>query len=51
MSLFLATINGLMGRMHDDLVVKKLQDKLGYEHELITFPPEISARIRALALT
>jgi hypothetical protein len=51
LSLFLATINGLMGKMHDDLVVKKLQDRLGYEHELITFPHEISTRIRALALT
>lgn len=51
MSLFLATINGLMGKMHDDLVVKKIQNKLVYEEELFEFPAEISSRIRALAAT
>lgn len=51
MSLFLATINGLMGKMHDDLVVKKIQNKLVYEEELFEFPGEISTRIRALAMS
>lgn len=51
LSLFLATINGLMGKMHDDLVVKKIQNKLVYEQELFEFPAEISTRIRALAMT
>jgi hypothetical protein len=47
-SLFLATINGLMGKMHDDLVKKKIENKLVYEQELFKFPEEISSRIRAL---
>ncbi|SBW83996.1 hypothetical protein PVE_R1G6117 [Pseudomonas veronii 1YdBTEX2] len=50
LSLFLATINGLMGKMHDDLVVKKIQNKLVYEQELFKFPDEISTRIRALVM-
>jgi hypothetical protein len=50
MSLFLATINGLMGKMHDDLVVKKIQNRLIYEEELFKFPEEIATRIRALAM-
>jgi len=48
LSLFLATINGLMGQMHDDLVIKKIENRLIYEQELFKFPEEISSRIRAL---
>lgn len=50
-SLFLATINGLMGKMHDDLVLKKIQNKLDYEQELFKLPDEIATRIRALIMT
>lgn len=48
LSLFLATINGLMGKMHDDLVMKKIENKLVYEQELFEFPEVVSSRIRAL---
>jgi hypothetical protein len=46
-SLFLATINGLMGKMHDDLVLKKMRNELDYENELFKLPDEIASRIRA----
>jgi hypothetical protein len=50
-SLFLATLNGLMGRMHDDLVVVKIRNKLDYETELFQLPDEIASRIRSLVIT
>ncbi len=45
-SLFLATINGLMGQMHDDLVLKKIRNELDYERELFKLPDQIGSRIR-----
>jgi hypothetical protein len=37
-----------MGKMHDDLVMKKIENKLVYEQELFEFPEVVSSRIRAL---
>jgi hypothetical protein len=47
LSLFLATINGLMGDMHDDLVLKRIRNELDYEKEPFKLPDEIVSRIRA----
>lgn len=49
-SFFLATINGLMGDMHDDLVLKRMRDELDYENQLFKLPDEIASRIRALIM-
>jgi len=46
-SFYLATINGLMGDMHDDLVVKRARNELDYEKQLFELPDEIACRIRA----
>ncbi|MBB3103573.1 hypothetical protein [Azomonas macrocytogenes] len=46
-SLYLATINGLMGEMHDDLVLKRVQGELDYDSQSFKLPDEIASRIRA----
>lgn len=50
LSLFLATINGLMGDMHDDLVLKRIRKELDYEKEPFELPDEIASRIRAFVM-
>lgn len=50
LSLFLATINGLMGDMHDDLVLKRIRNELDYEKEPFELPDEIASRIRAFVM-
>lgn len=48
-SLYLATINGLMGRMHDELVLKRVRKELDYDLQPIDLPEEIASRIQAVA--
>ncbi len=50
-SLFLATLNGLMGKLHDDLILKELRNELNYEKQLFKLPDEIASRIQALVKT
>ena len=45
-SCYLATINGLMGNLHDELVLRQMQGELDYEHQLFDLPEEIASRIR-----
>ena len=51
LSLFLATINGLMGKMHDELVLQEMRKELDYEQQKFKLPDEIASRIRALVMT
>jgi hypothetical protein len=50
-SLFLATINGLMGQMHDELVLKEIRNELDYENQLFKLPDDIACRIKALVMS
>lgn len=51
LSLFLATVNGLMGKVNDDLVLEKMRSKIDYENQTFKLPEEIASRIRALVLS
>lgn len=45
----LAAINGLMGRLHDDLVVEKIAGTRDYDLEKFSLPDAIGTRLRDLA--
>lgn len=51
LSFFLATINGLMGKMHDELVLQRARNELDYYKQLFKLPDEIASRIRAFAMS
>lgn len=51
LSFYLATINGLMGDMHDDLVLKRIRNELDYDKQLFKLPDEIASRIRTFVMT
>ncbi|WP_198911700.1 hypothetical protein [Acetobacter estunensis] len=48
LSLYLATINGLMGDMHDELILKQVRGEWDYHEGLFVLPDEISSRLRML---
>jgi hypothetical protein len=48
MSRYLAAINGLMGKFHDDLVVRHARGELNYARDNMVVPPDISDRLRTL---
>ena len=45
---YLSTINGLMGSMHDDMVVRKAGRRRDYSHKLEPLQDEIAIRLRQL---
>lgn len=47
-SLYLNTINGLMGSKHDELIIRKLNNKQEYESYTFKMPGEIRRRLTAL---
>ena len=49
MARYLATINGLMGRFHDDLVRRHTLGELDYANASFALPPAIAQRLAALA--
>lgn len=49
MSRFLSAINGLMGRMHDELIAQSAAGQLDYHKDKITIPDDIRKRLTALA--
>ncbi len=48
MSRSLSAINGLMGDLHDELVVEKAIDPRSYDRDRFAMPPRIAARLAAL---
>ncbi len=44
-SQYLSTINGMMGKLHDELVVKKFNKTQDYYHDLFIIPDEIKYRL------
>jgi hypothetical protein len=48
LSLYLSTLNGLMGKMHDDLIAKHFDDTEDYESHTFAMPAEIRQRLIAL---
>lgn len=46
----LATINGLMGRFHDELVARDAAGSFDYHRDSFALPPDIRARLEALAV-
>ncbi len=48
MSRSLSAINGLMGRMHDDLVEQRLAGSFDYHREPLTLPAAIRSRLESL---
>lgn len=47
-SLYLSTINGLMGSLHDELIAKKFNKTQNYYSETFKIPADISSRLNAL---
>ncbi|QHI96252.1 hypothetical protein GT348_08465 [Aristophania vespae] len=45
-SAYLATMNGIMGDMHDELVEKRYVDKQGYYKNSVPFPGDLAERIQ-----
>ena len=45
---YLSTINGMMGGMHDDLIVRKFGSPQGYYADAFELPEEIRRRLQAL---
>jgi len=50
LSLYLATINGLMGKMHDELILQRVRKELDYDNQPFKLPDEIADRIRAFVM-
>lgn len=46
----LATLNGLMGNHHDDLIAGKLSGQINYYRDLIDIPPHMRQRLDAFVL-
>jgi hypothetical protein len=47
-TLFISTINGMMGGMHDGLIERRLSGAQDYHAETFPLPPEIAQRLRQL---
>ena len=47
-TLFISTINGMMGGMHDGMIERRLSGAQDYHAETFPLPPEIGARLRRL---
>ncbi|MFZ1547488.1 MAG: hypothetical protein WAT12_10380, partial [Candidatus Nitrotoga sp.] len=47
-SQYLSTINGLMGTMHDELIIKKFKKTQDYYADAFEMPVEIRQRLVAL---
>lgn len=48
LSAYLATINGLMGDMHDELLLKEIRGELDYHKDKFLLPETIATRLRKL---
>jgi len=48
LSRYMSAINGLMGRYHDDLVLRKVSGALDYGRDLFALPADIRQRLTAL---
>lgn len=48
MSRFLSAINGLMGSLHDELVLQSVKGQRDYDRDTVLVPEDIRARIAAL---
>lgn len=48
LSAYLATINGLMGDMHDELLLKEIRGELDYHKDKFLLPDPIAVRLRKL---